>query len=116
MCLCSVSQRAQGQGGQREQANAEHGGAVGEDGRQRGACVDFNAENDLPHAPGNPVIAYACGSPPAWNEQWTVEAATGLVRATFAKGGGASNLCIAAPPAANGWTLPWLDAWSLKDY
>lgn len=82
-----------------------------------GACVDFNAENDLPHSPGNPVIAYACGSPPGWNEQWIVApGAAGVVQAQFSKGGGASNLCVAAPPGANGWTLPWLDAWSLKDY
>ena len=46
-------------------------------------CVSWNAENDLPHAPGNPVIAYACSSPPAWNEMWDAPAdgSSGLLRA-----------------------------------
>jgi hypothetical protein len=85
-----------------------------------GSCISWNAENDLPHQPGNPVIPYACGSPPAWNEQWITPAAgaTGVVQALLSKGGGPSNLCVAAQRSGGGadWTLPWLDAWSLKDY
>ena len=75
--------------------------------------------DDLPHAPGNPIIAYKCDEPPAWNELWTVPAAgaTGLVKATKGYNNTVSTLCAAVVPiVGGGWTLPWLPAWELKNY
>jgi hypothetical protein len=80
-------------------------------------CLDWNAIDDLPHAPGNPIIAYACGT--AWNELWLAPqpGATGPIQASLSYGGGPSNLCVTAVAGQNqDWTLPWNPAWSLKDY
>lgn len=84
---------------------------------QGSGCVSWNAVDDLPHYPGNPVIAYSCDSPPAWNELWVTPTAgtQGLVRAAKGYHDSPTNLCVTVVPA-NGWSLPWKSVWSLKDY
>lgn len=81
-------------------------------------CVSWNVANQQLVA-GNPIIAYACGSPPAWNEAFELPAAgaPGLVTADDGNGN-PSTLCAAVVPPTNPskWTLPWFDAWSLKDF
>ena len=87
-------------------------------GKAGAGCMSFNAINDEVHNPGNAVISYACDSPPQWNEVWLFPAAgqVGVIQAKFQKGGGASNLCLAALPTQAQWTLPFLKEWSLKDF
>ena len=84
-------------------------------------CLRVNAQDDVVHQPGNPVVGWSCsgGGAPAWNEQWLAPApgATGVVRARLQHGGGSSNLCLSAPASSGArWSLPWLAEWSLKDY
>ena len=84
-----------------------------------GSCVSFNNDNQLLDV-GNPVITWACGSPPAWNEQWTfsceVGGAPGAIQA-LDESGSPSGRCVAVQSAQpTGWTIRWLDSWSLKDY
>jgi len=109
---------APGSGAQAWAVHAGDGSITSGSGAQ---CLRINAQDDLPHQPGNPVVGWTCssGSAPAWNEQWNAPApgAAGVVQARFQKGGGASNLCLSAPPSSGPrWTLPWLSEWSLKDY
>lgn len=82
------------------------------------SCVSWNAENDLPHNPGNPVIAFACDHPPAWNELWfaPTAGASGLIRAAEGYRNSSTNLCAAVAPTAQSWALPWNSAWSLKNF
>lgn len=81
-------------------------------------CVDWNlANNDL--TTGNPLIAYTCGSPPAWNEEFILPAAnTPAVVTLVGQNWQPSSYCVAVRPAHDPtqWQLPWLDQWSLKDY
>jgi hypothetical protein len=81
-------------------------------GGQGALCVN-NDNNVLPA--GNPVIAYDCGSSPAWNALWRV--ARSSVEALDASGK-RSGMCASVGPASNPsqWTLPWLPEWSLKDF
>jgi hypothetical protein len=81
-------------------------------------CVDFNvANNDLQES--NPVIAYSCGNPPVWNEQWQVPTAgtSGSIVA-FGSNSQPSTFCLSVTPATDPtkWQLPWYDSWSLKDF
>ena len=82
-------------------------------------CQDWNAADDLPHSPGNPIIAFTCGSPPAWNELWAAPAGgtSGLIRAAQGYHNSTPTLCAAvAPPPPQPWALPWNPAWKLADY
>jgi hypothetical protein len=94
------------------------GGAV-TNGQTGAGCVSFNNANDV-IVDGNPVLFWPCDQPPAWNEVWTLPQVGGQAGAlvAHAQDGSTSSLCAAAVPAVapGQWTLPWLDAWSLKDY
>ncbi len=81
-------------------------------------CLDWNAADDLPHSPGNPVIAYACGAPPAWNELWVAPpgGTSGLIRAAQGYHNSTPTLCAAVAPDPQPWSLPWTPAWKLADY
>ncbi len=82
-------------------------------------CYSWNAMNDLPHSPGNPIISYQCSTPGAWNELWLVPARTrtGFVQAAYDyRFSGPSNLCATVQPLAQIWNLSWFSAWSLKDF
>jgi len=83
-----------------------------------GSCVSWNAIDDLPHQPGNAIIAYACDHPPAWNEVWAAPApgARGLIRAALGYHNHTENLCAAVAQGQQPWTLPWNPAWRLKDF
>ena len=48
-----------------------HGGKTISNGKAGARCVDLNNANNV-LVEGNQVIAYACGTPPAWNEEWSV--------------------------------------------
>ncbi len=83
------------------------------------SCLSWNAMDDLPHSPGNPVVPYACGSPPAWNEQWVVPGpdSQGLIKAALGYRGQPTDLCVGVETVpTQQWSLPWEAAWSLKDY
>jgi hypothetical protein len=87
-----------------------------ENGRRGGDCLALNVLNDVTHAPGNAVVSYACGEPtPQWNDVWTLPKGTGPLIA-HDKSGAESSLCLAATQTSPSWTLPYLQAWSLKDY
>lgn len=90
-----------------------------ENGERGAACLALNVLDDVTHAPGNPVVAYACGVPtPQWNDVWTLPA-NGVAGPLIAhdKSGAESNLCLSAMgPTAPPWTMPYLQAWQLKDY
>jgi hypothetical protein len=81
-----------------------------------GGCVNFNNANQLITA-GNPIIAYDCGSGASPNALWAGPTATGGLVA-LNPDGSQSSFCASTGPSSNPnqWTLPWLDAWSLKDY
>lgn len=81
-------------------------------------CVSWNEDNQQITA-GNPVIAYACGQPPAWNEMFALPltGSTGVIAALGSDGSTAGTCVSVAPPSnPSQWTLPWFDAWSLKDF
>ena len=83
-----------------------------------GVCLALNVLDDVTHKLGNPVVAYTCGTPPQLNDVWSVPPGhvVGLLTA-HDKTGAPSDLCLAALSSGFAeWTLPWLDAWSLKDY
>jgi hypothetical protein len=79
-----------------------------------GSCVDLNNDNNV-LVEKNPIIAYQCGSPPAWNEEWSVGG--GLLTA-IDQSGSKSSFCASVGPASDPtqWSLPWRAEWSLKDY
>lgn len=69
-------------------------------GQSGGNCVSFNNANGNVDV-GNPVITWACGTPPAWNELWAPIAvgAVGAIQA-LDETGAASNHCLAVTSAA----------------
>lgn len=82
-----------------------------------GGCDNWNNANQVIDG-GNPIIAYDCGSGgAAANALWAGPTATGGLVA-LNPDGSQSSFCASAgaPTNPNQWTLPWLDAWSLKDY
>jgi hypothetical protein len=97
-----------------------HGGRTVANGAKGAQCLDLNNANNV-LVEGNEIIAYACGAPPAWNEEWSTGAisggGSGLLTA-IAQSGSPSTFCASVAPAVDPsqWTLPWLDAWSLKDF
>lgn len=87
-------------------------------GQPAGSCLNWNNVNNVLPA-GNPIISFACDFPPHWNEQWALpQAGVAAVIEALGTSGLSSGMCaavgVAPPPPA--WTLPWLPAWSLKDY
>ena len=91
-------------------ASASESGGTISNGESGAGCLDLNNANDV-LAAGNEIIAYQCGS--AWNERWEIG---GDILEALDQEGRPSSFCAAVAPAAQGWTLPWLPAWSLKDY
>jgi hypothetical protein len=81
-------------------------------------CVDWNNENNVLED-GNGIISYQCGTPAAWNEQWALPApgVSGILMALDSSIQ-PSAWCASVGPASNPsqWTMPWHDAWSLKDF
>ena len=100
-----------------EQWTPASGGAV-TNGAGGGACLALNVVDDVTHEPGNPVVAYTCADPPQWNDIWSLPAAgTEGPLIAHDKSGAVSNLCLSAPDASPlDWSLPWHDAWSLRDF
>lgn len=84
-----------------------------------GGCVSWNNANQYVTA-GNPVLAWACGDPPAWNELWELPAAGGPAGALQARAqdGSRAGTCASVGPVGNPtqWSLPWYDEWSLKNF
>ena len=103
--------------------SAEQAWALGDsgstitNGKSGNSCVDFNNANDVLDI-GNPVITWQCGSPAAWNERWRLAAAVGAVGEVEAldQSSARSGRCLSVSAGAAGWTINWLDSWSLKDY
>ena len=91
-------------------ASASESGGTISNGESGAGCLDLNNANDV-LAAGNEIIAYQCGS--AWNERWEIG---GDILEALDQEGRPSSFCAAVAPAAQGWTLPWLPAWSLKDF
>jgi hypothetical protein len=64
------------------------------------------------------IDRYDCARPPQWNDIWslpTADASGPLV--AHDKDGKVSSLCLSAPGSTGGdWTMPYLPAWSLKDF
>jgi hypothetical protein len=86
-----------------------------ENGMSGADCLALNVLDDVTHEPGNPVVSYACGEPTSWNEIWSLPSGTGPLVA-HDKSGAVSNLCLSAGAPSLSWTLPYLQAWSLKDF
>jgi hypothetical protein len=64
------------------------------------------------------IHRYDCARPPQWNDIWSLPTAgaSGPLVA-HDKDGKVSSLCLSAPGSTAGdWTMPYLPAWSLKDY
>lgn len=86
-----------------------------------GGCAGWNNDNQDTTV-GNPVVAWSCGSPPAWNERFFLplvpDAASGSGPIqVLDSDGGLVGTCVSVTPSTNAqWTLPWRDAWSLQDY
>ncbi len=83
-------------------------------------CMEWNNANQIV-APGNPVIAWACGGGNgAWWATWGAPAtgsASGPIAALGSDGAPSGDCAVVAPATApTQWTLPYLSAWSLKDF
>ncbi len=66
-----------------------------------------------------PLLATTITLRADWNEQWALPQAgvPGVLQA-LAQSGSPSGMCatVGAAPPPQAWSLPWLAAWSLKDY
>ena len=80
------------------------------------SCVNFNNVNNVLTI-GNPVIPYSC-DPAQWNAKFSFKSSGNNVIQALNEDGSLSEACISVAPALNPslWSIPFLDAWSLKDY